>query len=81
MLLQLHKSEHNTPASLQKEAQRTPWVAQMVQNIVNEFSAELATQSAQLDALRSDAALAEATTQVRGYKLPAMRASPMLAPP
>ena len=47
-LLQPHKSEHNTP-SLQKEAQRTPWMAQMVQNIVNEFTAELASQSAQLD--------------------------------
>ena len=81
VLLQLHKSEQTTSPSLQKEAQRTPWMAQMVQNIVSEFTAELASQSAQLQALRSDAALTDATSKVGGYALPALRAGPMLALP
>lgn len=53
----------------------------MVQNIVNEFTAELDSQNARLNALRSDAALTVATTKVRGHEPPALRASPMLAPP
>ena len=47
----------------------------MVQNIVTELTAELASQSAQLEALRSDAALTDAISKVRGYELPALRAS------